>query len=291
MARALVGTSGWTYPHWRNTIYPPKVPQRAWLRHYGNHFETVELNITFYRLAKAREAEAWHDQTPPHFRFVAKGSRYITHMKKLKDAQEPLRRFFEPLEPLRTKLEAILWQLPPKWDADPTRLRDFLQAIAAHDTGARLRHAFEFRDRSWHQDKIHALLHEARHAVVFADAAFETVGPDQARLGRAESTVRVPWTSDWAYVRRHGTLAHGAGGYSPSQIAQDAAALHRWLHDGRDAYVFYNNDREGAAWHNAQALAAALAARRPRPRRVRRLPEKRHERRRTHRTRVHAEAP
>ena len=146
MARILVGTSGYLYRDWRKVLYPPGLGTGRWLQRYASVFPTLELNTTFYRLTTAVAAARWRDATPPGFVFTAKGSRYITHMKKLKDPAAALERFFAPLEPLRPKLAVVLWQLPPRFDVDALpRLDAFLAALPPG-----LRYAVEFREPSWY---------------------------------------------------------------------------------------------------------------------------------------------
>lgn len=149
MARVLVGTSGYLYRHWRKVLYPEGLGTGGWLQRYANVFAALELNATFYRLTTAGSAERCRRNTPEGLVFAAKGSRYITHMKKLKDPAEALDRFFAPLAPLRPKLEVVLWQLPPRFDVDGLpRLDAFLAALPPG-----VRYAIEFREPSWYLDE------------------------------------------------------------------------------------------------------------------------------------------
>ena len=154
MARVLVGTSGYLYQHWRDVLYPRGLGTGRWLQRYASVFPTLELNTTFYRLTTQAAATRWSEATPPDFVFAAKGSRYITHMKKLKDPAEALDRFFDPLAPLRPKLSVVLWQLPPRFDVDALpRLDAFLGALPRG-----VRHAVEFREPSWYLEETCAVL-------------------------------------------------------------------------------------------------------------------------------------
>src|SRR5579883_3232450 len=144
MSDVYVGTSGWHYKHWRGPFYPEKLPQDQYLRFYSERFDTVELNTTFYRLPPPNAATQWKKNTPPGFIFAAKGSRFITHMKKLRDPELALERFFERIHGLGKKLGPIVFQLPPQWPVDLDRLRVFLAALPR-----RRRYAFEFRNPTW----------------------------------------------------------------------------------------------------------------------------------------------
>src|ERR1700755_3359986 len=144
-----VGCSGWVYKHWRGLLYPEGLPQRLWFQRYSEEFGTVEINSSFYRVPKPETFDKWHDQAPPGFRYAVKASRFITHMKKLKDCQEPVETFLGRARNLGETIGPILYQLPPKWGFDRERLESFI-ALLPRD----LVHVFEFRDKSWISDEV-----------------------------------------------------------------------------------------------------------------------------------------
>src|SRR6185295_9858972 len=154
MVEYRIGCSGWSYPHWRNGFYPRGLPRSQWFEHYSSEFATVELNTTFYRLPATKAVQHWHDEAPGGFRFAAKASRYITHMKRLSDPEEPLAKFFGRLEPLGAFLGPVLYQLPPQMQCDVERLRLFLERLPAGHTAA-----FEFRHPGWWNEAVYDLLH------------------------------------------------------------------------------------------------------------------------------------
>src|SRR5579872_5068794 len=158
LGTVYIGTSGWHYQHWRGPFYPEKLPASKMLEFYTQHFDTVELNNTFYRLPPEKGLAQWRETTPAHFRFAAKGSRYLTHMKKLKDPEKGVGNFFSRVDQLGAKLGPIVFQLPPHWGADPGRLDEFLQSLPP-----RRRYAFELRDPSWHAEDVYRILRR-RHA-------------------------------------------------------------------------------------------------------------------------------
>jgi uncharacterized protein YecE (DUF72 family) len=234
-----VGCSGWSYEHWRDAFYDA-LPSSRWLEHYAEVFDTVEVNATFYRLPKPSTVEGWVERTPEGFCFAFKASRYLTHVRRLRDLSDGIARLVALLEPLSTagKLGPMLWQLPPNFGRDDERLADALAKLPAG------RHAFEFRNETWFVAEIYALLGEHRVALVVAD---------RARLAPA------PWvdTAGWWYLRLHHGRAGRRGNYSERE-------LHDWAEriesvDG-DVYAYFNNDWEGFAIENALTLRAELAA-------------------------------
>jgi len=232
----LVGTSGWQYADWRGDLYPRDVPQRSWLRFYAARFPTVEVNNTFYRLPEERTFARWREQTPPGFVMTVKASRYVTHVRRLRDVAEPIRTMLERAAGLGDRLGPVLFQLPPTLGADAGLLRDALAAVPKD-----VRAAFEFRHRSWFDDRTYATLADAGAAIVLAD-----------RPGtRATEIV----TAGWTYVRFHQGTATGPD-YRRSKLrrwAERIAGL-----EVRDAYVYFNNDTGGAAVRDARALTSML---------------------------------
>lgn len=235
-AQRHVGTSGWHYDHWRGPFYPDDLPAEDFLSHYAGQLSTAEINHSFYQLPEKETLRAWRALTPDDFTFAAKASRYITHMKKLKDPEEPLKKFYERIEALEEKLGPILFQLPPNWHFNAERLNHFLEALSDHH-----RHVFEFRDESWLTD-------EAYDALAAAGAAFCIYDFAGRRSPRKV-------TAEFAYVRLHGPSDEPyRGRYDEEAIYEWADAASGWVRQGIDTYVFFDNDEAGYAAQNALAL-------------------------------------
>lgn len=234
-----IGTSGWHYDHWRGPFYPRELPAAEWLAYYAARFDTVEINNSFYRMPTADALASWRDATPPGFCFAAKGSRYLTHMKKLKDPEEGLANLLPRLEVLGEKLGPILFQLPPHWHADPERLAAFLKALP---TGRRF--AFELRDPSWHIPAIYELL--AQHNA--ACCVFDLAGQQSP----------VALTADFAYVRLHGPGGAYQGYYDQAALTEWARRVREWAAAMRAVYVYFDNDERGFAPRNALELRALV---------------------------------
>lgn len=235
--RLYVGTSGWIYPHWKGVFYPEHAPQHDWLGFYASRFDTVEINYSFYRWPEREIFGKWRRETPEGFTFAVKASQYLTHRKKLKDPEEPLGRVIDHARGLGDKLGPILYQLPPHWKVNLDRLREFL-ALLPND----IRHAMEFRDRSWQIEEVYALLEE--HGVAYCVMS----APGLPRVMRV--------TAPFAYVRMH----HGGeedGRYDEHQLEWWAEQICGWLR-GVDVYVYFNNDPHGYAVENALALRSML---------------------------------
>ncbi len=244
MGRIHVGTSGFLYPHWRRIFYPAEVPARLWFGHYASRFDTVELNTTFYRLPTAESVDRWRREAPEGFLFAAKGSRYLTHMKRLLDADRGLARYFDVVSRLGDKLAVVLWQLPPRWKANPERLDRFLAALPRW-----VRHAFEFRDESWYVEEVCAVLD--RHRAAFCE--HDLVRRPPPRL-----------TGGFRYLRFHGREGAYRGRYGVRTLAPWANDLSRWARTG-DAFVFFNNDVGGHAIRDALDLEELLGTARGAP--------------------------
>ena len=239
MALIRVGTSGWQYKDWKGTFYPEKLPTSKWLQYYVQHFPTVEVNASFYRLLREDPVRRWREQAPPGFEFVLKGSKFITHNLKLGRPEEPLRRFFEPAQPLLDIVPVILWQLPPKWKRNVERLDEFLSALPAGP-----RYAVEFRETSWYHEDVFAVLerHNASHCWIstnWFDADFTATG-------------------DFVYVRFHGLHEGYLYDYSDEELEPWAQRLLAAHEQGKDAWVFFNNDWHANAIRNANQLLAML---------------------------------
>ncbi|MGW8271911.1 MAG: DUF72 domain-containing protein [Thermodesulfovibrionales bacterium] len=239
MAVVRVGCSGFNYPHWRGPFYPGDLPQNKWLAFYCSQFNTVELNVTFYRLPPTLTFERWHDETPDDFVFAIKGSRFISHVKRLREPEESLDLFFDHALCLGEKLEVVLWQLPPSFGIDLDRLERFVSLLSLFP----VRSALEFRHGSWITREVFDMCNTHGICLCMADWP--------------EFIADLPATSDFAYIRRH-----GAGGYDQLYSAQflrrDAQTIKECLKSGRDAYVYFNNDAFGYAPRNARQLVRML---------------------------------
>ncbi len=237
--KLYIGTSGYSYNHWSGGIfYPPGLKQDKWLEYYCKHFNTVELNVTFYRLPQKGAFAGWNKRTPENFIFAIKGSRFITHIKRLRAAAEPLKLMFKRAEPLSKKIDVVLWQLPPKFKCDIKRLSDFLKNLQRYKN---VRHVFEFRDASWFNKDIYKLLKKSNIAICGADWP--------------ECSNDIHETCDFIYIRRHGASARlYSGCYSGAQLKQDANLIKRHLSKGKDVYIYFNNDAYGYAVKNAKDL-------------------------------------
>jgi len=237
--KVCIGTSGWHYDHWRGPFFPEGMPDEEMLGFYARHFPAAEINNSFYQLPKAETLEHWRDAVPDNFRFAVKASRYITHMKKLKDPRQPVDRFLQRVAVLGDRLGPVLFQLPPNWRCNVERLAAFLAALPG--TG---RYAFEFRDPSWFDDKVYQLLEEAGAAFCIYDLA-----------GRqSPKTV----TADLVYVRLHGPDQAYEGSYSVQALAGWAGAISAWKNQGRNVFCFFDNDQQGYAPANARRLQEML---------------------------------
>ncbi|WP_433225236.1 DUF72 domain-containing protein [Actinomadura formosensis] len=232
----LIGTSGWQYTDWRGVLYPPGLPQRRWLQHYGDVFATVENNNAFYRLPSRETFELWRDNTPPGFVMAVKASRYLTHMKRLKDPAEPVARLMNAANGLGTKLGPVLLQLPPTLQADTDRLTACLRQFPAE-----VRIAVEPRHPSWWTDETRRVLERHGAALCWADS-----------LGRPQTPL---WrTTGWLYLRFHEGPAEPWPEYDDQTLQTWAGEL---AHD-EDAYVYFNNDPGGAAVRDALRFAALV---------------------------------
>jgi uncharacterized protein YecE (DUF72 family) len=229
-----VGCSGWQYRHWRGDFYPASLPMARWLQHYTAHFDTVELNNSFYRLPDRETFEQWQRRTPDGFLFAVKASRFLTHMKKLREPEQPLSRFFGEARGLGPRLGPVLYQLPPRWPLDVGRLRAFVEALPHGE-----RHAIEFRDPSWYADEALALLDAAGVALCLHDMP-----------GSAAPRSRV---GPFSYLRFHGTVRYG-GAYGDDQLDDWAAWIHEDQASGRDVFAYFNNDIGGHAPRDAVRL-------------------------------------
>jgi uncharacterized protein YecE (DUF72 family) len=246
MARAWIGTSGWMYDEWRDSFYAG-VPRARWLSHCAEQFDVVEINASHYRLQRRSTFERWAAAVPDDFRFTLKAHRYLTHVRRLRDPTEPIRRDRDAAQALGHRLAVVLWQLPARFAHDherESRLARFLDALAA---GWPVRHAIELRHRSWFSPQVAKLLERHGISVVISHAADWPMWEDL--------------TTDLVYVRLHGHPRTYASEYGRSGLRPWAGRIERWLAGGRDVYVFFDNDMEGAAPRDAALLKAMLDGR------------------------------
>lgn len=238
-ARARIGCSGWLYPHWRGDFYPRDLPQKLWLEHYAKIFDTVEVNNSFYRLPEAATFESWAGRVPDNFLFAIKASRYLTHMKKLKDPKRPLDLLFRRAARLGRKLGPVLYQLPPRWPRNLPRLEEFLEALPK----GRL-HAIEFRERSWYGEEVYRALDRAGAALCIHDMA----GAQAPRV----------CPGPFVYLRFHGAGPRYGGRYPAATLRRWARWIAERLEERRDVYAYFNNDAQGHAPRDAVRLRRRL---------------------------------
>lgn len=231
MLRLFIGTSGWSYPHWQGIFYPEDLNQDKWLEYYTRFFNCVELNVTFYRLVQKKTIQNWYKSTAKDFNFTAKGSRFISHIKKLKEVQQPLRLFIDNIIELKEKLGAILWQFPPNFKKDLEYLESFLKLLKK----TKVRQAFEFRNDSWFDEQVYLLLKEYNACLCIAHSN---------RFPCIKEA-----TADFLYLRFHGAGPLYGSNYSDGE-------LNRWTDfvkefKNKPIFAFFNNDACGYAVRNA----------------------------------------
>ena len=231
-----IGTSGYHYKHWLGRYYPAGTRPGAMLAHYVRDFDTVELNNTFYQLPNESTFDAWRDNTPDDFLFAVKGSRFITHMIKLKDAQRGLTNFLPRAERLGPKLGPILWQLPPGWKVNVERLEEFLSLLPPQH-----RYTFELRNETWMTDAVLEVLKKYNAAFCIYE------------LAGYQSPLEI--TADWTYIRLHGPTAFKyQGSYTDAQLSAWADRIKAWSRKLKAVYVYFDNDDSAYAVDNALTL-------------------------------------
>ena len=235
-----IGTSGWVYPHWRGVFYPPKLPQSKWLEFYTGHLLTVELNNSFYRLPSEQAFAKWRDTSPDGFVYAVKVSRFITHIKRLKNVEEPIETFLSRARHLNEKLGPLLYQLPPNMHRNDERLDAFLSLLRGG-----LRHVVEFRHGSWLDEGVFNILR--RHNVGFC--VFDMPGLPCPLMA----------TADFAYIRFHGSSGLYFSCYSDEELEDWARKISALAEKLDTVYIYFNNDAEGFAIRNAQTLAQCLS--------------------------------
>ena len=245
MSKVYIGTSGFSYSHWKGVFYPEGLPQPKWFEYYCQHFNSVELNVSFYRLPKKEVFAGWRKRAGKDFVFSIKGSRFITHVKKIGNCQEAVKTFFEAADSLRGRTSdevrppqgknVVLWQLPPGLKANLERLESFLKILPKT-----FRHAFEFRNKSWLAEEIYKLLKKYHTAIVFQDYP--------------EWPISQEITADFVYLRFHGRTSLYSSCYTEKELTGWAKKIKNWLDMGLDVYVYFNNDALGYAVENARRL-------------------------------------
>lgn len=231
-----IGTAGWAYDSWRTVLYPSDLPKSDWLTFYSSQFASTEINSSFYRTPTFKAVAAWHDQTPGTFTFAWKASKFITHWKRLtQNCENSIALMQSRLEVLGPKLAVVLFQLPPRFSKDTVRLSDFLEMLPT-----RYRYAFEFRDKSWFTADVFDTLRHYDVALCVSDHA-DAPGPWHA-------------TARHVYVRGHGPAGNYRGRYSTRALRQWAKIALAWLNEGRDVFIYFDNDQKAAAPIDAEHL-------------------------------------
>lgn len=249
-----VGCSGWNYKHWRGPVYPPEIPARLWFDHYAALFDTVEINNSFYRLPDPSTFAAWRERAPENFLYAIKASRFLTHLKRLIEPEEPVTRLFEHARELGEKFGPILYQLPGSFHRDLPRFDHFLSIlprtigeIGGEPSARALQHTIEFRNPSWYVDETYSVLKSHAIALCIHD--------------KAGSAITSPIDSPFVYVRFHGPGGRYFGRYERRRVADWADRLAEQWRGGRDVYAYFNNDPEGMAVFNALEMREELSLR------------------------------
>lgn len=237
MARAHIGTSGWSYDAWKDGFYEG-VPRRAWLEHCAARFTSLEANATHYRLQSESTLCGWREQTPDDFRFAIKGHKFVTHNKNLADPTDTIPRSHDNARPLGDALAAVVWQLPARFKKNLDRLADFARTLAREWGEAD--HAIEFRHATWFDDEVAACMREHNLGVCQSDAAS---WPFWGAV-----------TADFVYIRLHGHEYTYASAYTDGQLDWWAERIDGWLGEGRDVYAYFDNDAHGHAPYDAMRL-------------------------------------
>jgi len=235
-ARLLIGTSGWHYKHWRGCFYPQELKPSDYLSWFIRHFKTVEINNCFYRLPTESAVQTWRAQTPEDFCFAVKGSRYLTHIKRLRDPDQGLATFLSRMELLGNKLGPVLFQLPPNWHINTERLEIFLQALPKN----KHRYVFEFRDPTWYRQETYDLLRRFGVGLCIHDWQGEQ-SPTELTAG-------------FTYIRFHGATGRYQGEYTDDMLVKWADLIASWRPKLDQIYVYFNNDVGGHAIRNALTL-------------------------------------
>lgn len=233
--KVYIGTSGWKYAHWNGTFYPDTLKKKDQLKYFTEHFDSVELNNSFYRQPKPEHFADWFNQVPQGFIYSVKANRYFTHLKKLKVTTQDLSNFLIAAENLQTALGPILFQLPPRWKINVERFETFLKILPQG-----FRYVFEFREQSWYHETIYQLLSTYNCAFCI----YELDGHQSPILT----------TADFVYIRLHGPGAKYQGSYDNATLIHWKNKCLQWTAEGKDVYVYFDNDQLGYAAFNAEKL-------------------------------------
>lgn len=234
-----IGTSGWHYKHWKGPFYPEDLPDKELLKFYSARFDSAEINNSFYQVPEKKTLQQWSRTAGENFIFAAKASRYITHMKKLKDPRQPVKKFMDKIEALGDSLGPVLFQLPPNWKKNTGRLKSFLEVLPKG-----FRFTFEFRDPDWFGRDVYELLAAQGAAFCIYD------------FNRRKSPKAV--TADFIYIRLHGPGGAYKGKYDVQTLSGWAGAVSQWQKQGKDVFCYFDNDQEGFAVENAARLKRML---------------------------------
>lgn len=245
--KLYIGTSGWNYSHWKGRFYPKDLPQSKWLEFYYQHLDTVEINFSFYRLPDRRTFEGWRTNTPDDFSFAVKVSRFFTHMKKLVRPEKNLVHFLENASGLSEKLKVILFQLPPYWNKNIARLKGLGEYMSNQNIIPGVRCALEIRNSSWLSEDVFVTLRDYNIALAFADWP--------------ELPVSEPVTSGFIYIRRHGPSSLYASSYNRKELLALSKEIKAFLKEGKDVFVYFNNDAMAWAVKNAIELRGIIESR------------------------------
>lgn len=238
-SKLLIGTSGWSYEHWKNIFYPSKLKSTEWLKFFSQHFKTVEINNSFYRLPPRETFLKWYTASPNNFIFAVKVSRFITHIKRLRECQEPMQKFLDHSSALKEKEGPLLFQFPPSFKIDLARLENFLSILPSGKE-----YVFEFRHQTWFDKKIYDILEKNKIALCLADSPSF---PCEFRI-----------TAPFTFVRMHGGKILYGSNYSEEELNQWAQRIKKFLREGIKVYVYFNNDAYGYAIFNALKLRQLL---------------------------------
>jgi uncharacterized protein YecE (DUF72 family) len=239
MLRYYIGTSGWHYDDWRGRFYPEKLPRNKWLEFYAQHFPTVELNNSFYRLPSENAFTSWYDSSPPDFRYAVKVSRFITHIKRLKDCDEALANFMSRARILKEKLGPLLYQLPPSMHRNDETLESFLNILPRG-----LKHVIEFRHESWLVDEVFDILRQYHAGLCVFDMP--------------ELTSPLLATANFAYIRFHGSDSLYSSCYADEELTDWAKRIADLAKNLESVYIYFNNDVQGFAIRNAETIKRFL---------------------------------
>jgi len=239
LVQYYIGTSGWHYDDWRGRFYTEKLPRNKWLEFYAQHFSTVELNNSFYRLPSENAFTGWYNSSPPDFRYAVKVSRFITHIKRLKDCDEAITNFMSRAGILKEKLGPLLYQLPPSMHRNDETLESFLNVLPRG-----LKHAIEFRHESWLVDKVFDILRQYNAGLCVFDMP--------------ELTCPLLATADFAYIRFHGSDSLYSSCYTDEELADWAKRIADLAKGLESVYIYFNNDVQGFAIRNAETMRRIL---------------------------------